>query len=77
MDLMFDFEHPFARNGLPTLGSGTKDQVLLTTRKSYSSCMAISHFLASSSFNAFSTVWGSFEKAMVARSTSFDVLPSS
>ncbi len=41
-----------------SLGSGTKDQVLLTTRKSYSSCMAISHFFASSPFKASSTIWG-------------------
>jgi hypothetical protein len=30
---MFDFEHPFARNRLLPLGSGTKDQVLLTKRQ--------------------------------------------
>ncbi len=56
--------------GFLPLGSGTKDQVLLTTRELYSSCMAISHFFASSPFNASYTVWGAFEKAMVARSTS-------
>jgi hypothetical protein len=42
---MFDFEHPFARNELPTLREGTNDQVLLTIRDSYYSCMEISHFL--------------------------------
>ncbi len=56
--------------GFLPLGSGTKDQVLLTIRESYYSCMAISHFFASLPFKTFSTIWGSFEKAMMAHSTS-------
>jgi hypothetical protein len=56
INTMFNFEHPFARNGLPTLGSGTNVQVLLTTKKLYYSCMAIPHLFASSLFNASSTL---------------------
>ncbi len=56
--------------GFLPLGSGTKDQVLLTIKESYSSCMAISHFFASSFFNTSSIVWSSFKKVMVACSTS-------
>ncbi len=56
--------------GFLPLGSGTKDQMLLITKESYFSCMAISHFFASSLFNTFSTVWSFSKKAMMARSTS-------
>ncbi len=56
--------------GFLPLGTSTKDQMLLTTRESYSSYMAISDFFTFSPFNASSTVWGSFEKTMVACSTS-------
>ncbi len=48
--------------GILPLGSGTKDQVLLTTRKLYSFHKAISHFFAFLPFNTSYMVWGSFEK---------------
>jgi hypothetical protein len=43
--------------GFLPLGSGTKDQVLLITRKSYSSCVAIFHFFTSSPLNTFFTIF--------------------
>jgi len=61
---MFDFEHPFARNGLPTLGEWYQGPNVVDNKRMYYFHMAISHFFSSSPFNASFTAFEIFLKKL-------------